>query len=169
MKRKLLTGLLATLGLITVGPVQAQISGNTVKIGVLTDMSGLYADLSGPGSLVAARMAVEDYQKANKLAHKIEVIAADHQNKPDVGSSITRKWYDTDGVDMILDVPTSSVALAVSELTKEKGKTFINTGAASSDLTGSTSSKCVLSCSLAVPVVILRMNLWRTSTPMLSL
>ncbi|HNL40759.1 MAG TPA: ABC transporter substrate-binding protein, partial [Ottowia sp.] len=114
----------------------AQISGNVVKIGVMNDMSGLYADIGGPGSVIAAKMAVEDYLKATKSSLKVEVVSADHQNKPDVGSSIARKWYETDGVDMIADVPTSSVALAVNQVTKDMGKAFVNTGAATSDLTG---------------------------------
>ena len=136
MKRKLLSTLIAGLGLAGAGMAQAQISGNVVKIGVLSDMSGLYADIGGPGSVVAAKMAVDDYLKASKSQLKVEVVSADHQNKPDVGSSVARKWYDTDGVDMIADTPTSSVALAINQVTKEKGKAFVNTGAASSDLTG---------------------------------
>ena len=136
MKRKLLSTLIAGLGLAGAGMAQAQISGNVVKIGVLSDMSGLYADVGGPGSVAAARMAVEDYMKAKKSALKVEVVSADHQNMPDIGSSVARKWYDTDGVDAIVDVPTSSVALAVNQVTREKGKAFLNSGAASSDLTG---------------------------------
>ena len=136
MKRKLLCSLMATLGLTTAGLAQAQISGNTVKIGVMNDMSGVYADIGGPGSVLAAKMAVEDYLKASKSKLKVEIVSADHQNKPDIGSSIARKWYDSDGVDMIVDVPTSSVGLAVSEVTKEKGKVHVNTGSAASDLTG---------------------------------
>lgn len=136
MKRKLLCSLMATLGLTTVGLAQAQISGNVVKIGVMNDMSGVYADIGGPGSVVAAKMAVEDYLKASKSKLKVEIVSADHQNKPDIGSSIARKWYDSDGVDMIVDVPTSSVGLAVSEVTREKGKVHVNTGSAASDLTG---------------------------------
>jgi branched-chain amino acid transport system substrate-binding protein len=121
-------------GLLAV-PAAAQISGGVIKIGVLNDQSGLYADLTGQGSVVAARMAVEDFGAAKK-GMKVEVVYADHQNKPDIGSQIARKWYDAEGVDAIFDVPTSSVALAVSQLTREKGKAFINSGAASSDLTG---------------------------------
>ena len=136
MKRKLLSTLIAGLGLAGAGMAQAQISGNVVKIGVLSDMSGLYADIGGPGSVVAAKMAVDDYLKASKSQLKVEVVSADHQNKPDVGSSVARKWYDTDGVDMIIDVPTSSVGLAINQVTKEKGKAYINTGSATSDLTG---------------------------------
>jgi branched-chain amino acid transport system substrate-binding protein len=106
-----------------------------IKIGVMNDMSGLYADVTGPGSLLAARMAVEDFGAARK-GMKVEVLSADHQNKPDVGSTLARTWYDVDKVDAIFDVPTSSVALAISQLTREKGKAFINSGAATSDLTG---------------------------------
>ncbi len=121
---------------LAAGGAHAQISGGVVKIGVMNDMSGLYADIGGPGSVVAAKMAVDDYLKSTKSKLKVEVVSADHQNKPDVGSQIARQWYDTDGVDAIFDVPTSSVALAVNEVTKEKGKAFIDTGAATSDLTG---------------------------------
>ncbi|HEY8555128.1 MAG TPA: ABC transporter substrate-binding protein [Burkholderiales bacterium] len=117
------------------GAAQAQISGGVVKIGVMNDMSGLYADIGGPRSVEAARMAVEDFGAAKK-GLKVEIVSADHQNKPDVGSSIARQWYDVEGVDMIIDVPTSSVALAINQVTREKGKAFINTGAATSDLTG---------------------------------
>ena len=111
---------------------QAQVN---VKIGVLNDMSSLYADISGPGAVTAAKLAVEDF---NPAAHglKVEIVGADHQNKPDVGSNIARQWFDVDGVDVVLDVPTSSVALAVSDVTREKNKVFLVSGAASSDLTG---------------------------------
>ena len=106
-----------------------------VKLGVLNDRSGIYADLSGEGSVVAARMAVEDFGAADKGIN-VEIISADHQNKPDVASTIARQWYDEEGVDVIVDVPTSSAALAVNEITREKGKIFLNSGAASTDLTG---------------------------------
>ena len=134
MKYNLLFSLLAALGLA--GAAQAEITGGVVKIGVLNDMSGPYADLAGPGSVVAAKMAAEDYVKATGSKLKIEIISADHQNKPDVGSSITRKWIDTDGVDMILDVPTSSVALAVAQVVKDKNSVMVNSTGGSSDLTG---------------------------------
>ena len=134
MKRKLLS-LAAVLCAATTG-AQAQISDNLVKIGVLNDMSGVYADISGPSSIWAAKAAVEDYIKATGSKLKVEVIGADHQNKPDVGSNIARKWFDTDQVDAIVDVPTSSVALAVNQVAKEKGKIHLNTGAATADLTG---------------------------------
>lgn len=106
-----------------------------VKLGVLNDRSGIYADLSGEGSVVAARMAMEDFGAAEKGIN-VEIISADHQNKPDVASTIARQWYDEEGVDVIVDVPTSSAALAVNEITREKGKIFLNSGAASTDLTG---------------------------------
>ena len=132
MKR---TAIAAALLALATGGAQAQISGGVVKIGVLNDQSGLYADLTGQGSVVAARMAVEDFGAAKK-GMKVEIVFADHQNKPDVGSQIARKWYDSEGVDAIFDVPTSSVALAINEITKEKNKAFIVSGAATSDLTG---------------------------------
>ena len=136
MKRKLLSTLLAAAGLLAASLGHAQVSGNVVKIGVMNDMSGLYSDVGGPGSVVAAKMAVEDYLKASGSKLKVEVVSADHQNKPDVGSSIARKWFDSEGVDVIVDVPTSSVALAINQVTREKGKAFLDTGAATSDLTG---------------------------------
>jgi branched-chain amino acid transport system substrate-binding protein len=110
---------------------QAQYTDGTIKIGVMNDMSGLY----GSGSVVAARMAVEDFGAAAK-GLKVEIVGADHQNKPDVGSNIVRMWIDVDKVDVIVDVPTSSVALAVSEIVKDKNKVFLVSGAAASDLTG---------------------------------
>lgn len=109
-----------------------------VKIGVLNDRSGIYSDIAGEGSVVAAQMAADDF-KAKDKGINVTIVSADHQNKPDVGSNIARQWYDTEGVDVIADVPTSSVALAIADITKEKNKIFINSGAASSDLTG---SKC---------------------------
>jgi branched-chain amino acid transport system substrate-binding protein len=126
--------LVATAFLCTVGAASAQ-EDDVVKIGVLTDMSGLYSDITGPGSTAAAKLAVEDF---NPAAHgmKVEVIGGDHQNKPDIGANLARQWYDVDHVDVIVDVPTSSVALAISEITREKNKVFLGSGPASSDLTG---------------------------------
>src|SRR2546425_6000385 len=112
---------------------QAQISDGVVKIGVLSDMSSLYSDIAGSGSTVAARMAIADFPTKGM---KVELLSADHLNKPDVGSSIARQWYDVDKVDVIVDVPTSSIALAINQITREKGKAFLVSGAASSDLTG---------------------------------
>jgi len=136
MKRTLTSAAVATALAALSGTAAAQISDGVVKIGVLNDMSGLYADIAGPGSAVAARMAVEDFQKTSKAGLKVEVVSADHQNKPDVGSNVARQWYDVDKVDAIFDVPTSSVALAVAQITKDKGKAFLVSGAATSDLTG---------------------------------
>src|SRR5258707_3780449 len=120
---------------LSAGAAHAQISRNVVKLGILTDMSSLYADLSGQGSVLAAKMAIEDF-KAKEKGLNVEVIFADHQNKADVGSQIANKWYDSEGVDVIVDTPNSGVALAVNQITKDKGKVFINSGAATSDLTG---------------------------------
>jgi len=122
------------LAVLMTAAVQAQ-GPISVKLGVMNDMSGLYADLAGPGSVTAANMAVQDF---NPAAHnmKVEVVSADHQNKPDIGSNLARQWFDVDHVDAILDVPTSSVALAVADVTREKNKAFLVSGAASSDLTG---------------------------------
>ncbi|HEY9011594.1 MAG TPA: ABC transporter substrate-binding protein [Devosia sp.] len=129
-------GLLLSAALIlTAAPALAE---TAVKIGVLNDRSGIYADLSGEGSVIAARMAVEDFDAASK-GISVDIVSADHQNKPDIASNIARQWYDTDGVDLIVDVPTSSAAFAVSDITKEKNKVFMNSGAGSADLTG---AKC---------------------------
>jgi len=106
-----------------------------LKIGVLTDLSGLYSGIAGAGSVAAAKLAVEDFNPATH-SMKVEVIAGDHQNKPDVGSNLARQWYDVDHVDVIVDVPTSSVALAINEVTREKNKVFLGSGPATSDLTG---------------------------------
>jgi branched-chain amino acid transport system substrate-binding protein len=113
----------------------AQVSGDAVKIGVLNDQSGLYADFGGRGSVIAAQMAAEDFG-GKVLGKPIQILSADHQNKPDVGSQVARQWYDADKVDVIVDVPNSGVALAVNQITRDKGKAFLVSGAASSDLTG---------------------------------
>jgi branched-chain amino acid transport system substrate-binding protein len=106
-----------------------------IKIGVLTDMSSLYADLGGPGSVAAAKMAVADFQKDHANV-KVEIVSGDHQNKPDVGTSIVNQWFDVDKVDAVFDVPNSGVALAVSQVAAQKNKVFIASGPAASDLTG---------------------------------
>ena len=106
-----------------------------VKIGVLSDMSSLYADIGGPGSVAAAKMAIADFTKDNPNV-KVELVSGDHQNKPDIGSQIANQWYDVEKVDMIIDVPNSGVALAVSQVANQKNKVFIVSGAAASDLTG---------------------------------
>jgi branched-chain amino acid transport system substrate-binding protein len=131
MKTRYVLSALAALAMT--GAAQAQIS---VKLGVLNDRSGVYSDLTGEGSVIAARMAAEDF-KASEKGIKVDIVAADHQNKPDIGASIARQWYDQEGVDVILDVPTSSVALAVNGIAREKNKILINSGGGTSDLTGS--------------------------------
>jgi branched-chain amino acid transport system substrate-binding protein len=133
-KRTLISTLVAGAMALSAG-ASAQVSDGVIKIGVINDMSGLYADITGQGSVIAARMAVEDFGAAKK-GMKVEILSADHQNKPDIGSSIVRKWFDTDKVDAVVDVPTSSVALAVNQIVREKGKVMLNSGAATSDLTG---------------------------------
>jgi len=132
---KKLIGLTALTVALSAGTASAQYTDGIIKIGVLNDMSGVYADVSGPGAVAAAKMAVEDFG-AEKKGMKVEIVGGDHQNKPDVGSNIARTWFDTDKVDMIVDVPTSSVALAVTQIAKDKNKVFIGSGPASSDLTG---------------------------------
>ena len=120
---------------VTAAQGAAQISDGIIKIGVLNDQSSLYADLTGQGSVLAAKMAVEDFG-ADKKGMKVEIVFADHQNKADVGSQIARQWYDAEKVDAIVDVPNSAVALAVNQITREKGKALLVSGAATSDLTG---------------------------------
>jgi len=133
MKRKISLSAIALALLCSAA--HAQFTDGTIKIGVMNDMSGTYSDISGQGSVVAARMAVEDFGAAAK-GMKVDIIGADHENKPDVGSNIVRSWIDTDKVDVIVDVPTSSVALAVHKIVQEKNKVFLVSGAATSDLTG---------------------------------
>ena len=114
-------------------------AANTVKIGVLNDQSGLYRDVNGPGSVACVRQAIADLGLAARGIN-VDVVVGDHQNRPDVGVNISRQWIDRDGVDMIIDVPTSSVALAVNTVVREKNKVFINSSGATSDLTGSACS-----------------------------
>jgi branched-chain amino acid transport system substrate-binding protein len=113
----------------------AQYSGGTVKIGILTDMSGIYSDIGGPGSVIAAKLAVEDFRPTAK-GMKVEIVSGDMQNKPDVGVGIANTWFDVNNVDVIVDGMNSGVSLAVSEVTRQKNKLFLVTGAATSDLTG---------------------------------
>ena len=121
--------------LVCAGTIAAPAQDRTVKIGVLSDMSSLFSENSGPGSLVAAKLAVEDFNPAaNGL--KVEIVSADHQNKADIGANIARQWFDVDHVDAIVDMATSSVALAVNELAREKNKVLLVSAAATSDLTG---------------------------------
>ena len=130
---KHLISLAALAAALACGSAQAQ--QLNVKIGVMSDMSSLYADIGGPGSVAAAKLAVSDFQKDHPNV-KVEIVSADHQNKPDVGTGVVNKWFDTEGVDMVIDVPNSGVALATSQVASQKNKLFIVSGAAASDLTG---------------------------------
>jgi branched-chain amino acid transport system substrate-binding protein len=125
-------GMTALAVIMAAGSAYAQ---TTVKIGVMSDMSSLYADIGGPGSVAAAKLAIADFTKDNPNV-KVELVSADHQNKADVGSGVVNKWFDTEGVDAVIDVPNSGVALATSEITRTKNKVFVVSGAAASDLTG---------------------------------
>ncbi|MBC9878738.1 ABC transporter substrate-binding protein [Bradyrhizobium sp. INPA01-394B] len=138
MKSALLAAV-ATSALLLAAPAFAQATGQGVKIGILNDQSGVYADYGGKYSVEAAKMAIEDFG-GEVLGQKIEMITADHQNKPDLATSIARRWYDADNVDMITELTTSSVALAVQDLSKEKKKIDIVVGAATSSITGSACS-----------------------------
>jgi branched-chain amino acid transport system substrate-binding protein len=133
MKTKISALLLGTALTLATGSL-ALAQDKTVKIGALSDQSGLYADLGGPGSTLAAQMAAEDSGLTAK-GWKIDIISGDHQNKPDIGTAIARGWFDVDKVDVIVDVPNSGVALAVNNIVKEKNGVYINSGAATSDLT----------------------------------
>jgi len=126
-------GLAALAAVLACGGASAQ--QVNVKIGVLSDMSSLYSDIGGAGSVAAAKLAIADFTKANPNV-KVEIISGDHQNKPDIGSQLANQWYDVDKVDLIIDTPNSGVALAVSQITASKNKVFIVSGAAASDLTG---------------------------------
>jgi branched-chain amino acid transport system substrate-binding protein len=132
LRRIMLAGLL-TMGVV--GGAHAQLSDNVVKIGVLNDMGGPYADFAGPGSVDAVRMAVEDFG-GSVLGKPIEVVVADHQNKPDVGTAIARRWFSEDHVDMVIDMPNSAVALAVQQVARDEHRVTINLSAASTELTG---------------------------------
>ena len=118
-------------------PATAEMNG-AVRIGVLNDMSSVYADFQGAGSVVAAQLAVEDFAKQSQ--RKVEILSADHQNKPDIGAAIAQRWFDVDGVDMIIDVPNSAVALAVADIARQKNKVFIGSGAGTAALTGASCS-----------------------------
>ncbi len=124
---------LALLALLL--PAAALATAPPLRIGVLNDMSGIYADIAGPGSVTAARMAAEDFG-GTVLGRRIEILVGDHQNKPDIGSVIARKWYDRDGVGLIVDVPTSSVVLAVNGVARARHKLLIVTTGGTSALTG---------------------------------
>src|SRR6185503_2108101 len=125
----------AAAAVLATGSVPGHAQQLNVKIGVMSDMSSLYADIGGPGSVAAAKLAIADFTKANPNV-KVEIISGDHQNKPDVGSQLANQWFDVDKVDMIIDIPNSGVALAVSQVASQKNKLFIVSGAAASDITG---------------------------------
>jgi branched-chain amino acid transport system substrate-binding protein len=134
-KAGVVSSAVAALGLAAVLAAPAGAADGVVRIGVLNDMSSVYADFQGRGSVIAAQMAAEDY--GGKAGGKpIEIVSADHQNKPDVGAAIARKWFDAEGVDIVVDVPNSAVAFAVSEIARARNKVLIGSGAGSSDLTG---------------------------------
>jgi branched-chain amino acid transport system substrate-binding protein len=134
MKTKFIASLLLSTALSLAFAGAASADDKVVKIGALSDQSGLYADLGGPGSTLAAQMAAEDSGLKGK-GWTIDIVSGDHQNKPDIGTSIARQWADVDKVDVIVDVPNSGVALAVNNVAKEKNLVYINSGAATSDLT----------------------------------
>ncbi len=157
MRSKILSSLLlGTVLTFAVGSL-ALAQDKTVKIGVLTDNSGLYSDLGGAGSTLAAQMAIEDSGLSAK-GWKIDLISADHQNKPDIATTIARQWIDVEKVDIFMDVLNSGVALAVNNLVREKNAIMINTGAASSDLTNAQCSPNTIhwvtipTCSPTAPV-----------------
>ena len=128
---------LATAIAVLAGSAHAEIPGGVLKVGVLNDMSGPYADLSGRWSVVAATLAAEDFARdAGRGAPRVEILAADHQNKADVGAAIARRWVDQDGVAAVVDVPNSAVALAVSQVLRERDRAFLASSTATSDLTG---------------------------------
>lgn len=138
MTFRLSRGVAAAAMLLAACSAQAQepgISGGVVKIGVLTDMTGVFSDLAGAGSVTAAQMAVDDFVAQAKPSFKVEMISADHQNKPDIATGIARQWYDTAGVDLITDVINSGVALAVSSVAEAKNRMLIVTGSGSTRLT----------------------------------
>ena len=139
MKRSRLAIVCGVAMAMSVASAHAQISDDVVKIGVLADMNGLYSDLSGPGSVAAAQMAVEDF--GGKVGGKrVEVVSADHQNKPDIGANIARRWFDLEQVDAIVDVPVSSIAFAVQEIARQKNRVLLISSSGASDLTGKSCS-----------------------------
>ncbi len=133
LSRRTLLGASAVMPVISARAARAQGRRPQIKIGVMNDMSGPYRDVTGTGSVACVQHAVRQF---SSTAFDVEVLMADHQNKPDVGASIARQWFDQDRVDVIMDVPTSSVALAVNTIAREKNRLYINTGAGSGDLTG---------------------------------
>ena len=134
ISRRALLGSAACAAALPSAAVRAQ-AKPTIKLGVLSDMSGTYSADTGKGSLACTEQAVAEFNAGNH-ALAVEVVSADHQNKPDIGASIARQWFDRDGVDVIVDVPTSSVALAVNTVVRQENKVFLVSGSATPDLTG---------------------------------
>ena len=140
MDRRKFTTLGAASAIALLGPRQLRAQGTQpLKIGIMNDLSSVYADFQGFGSKIAAELAVADYAAQASVA--VEVVIADHQNKPDIGSGLARRWFDVDGVDVIMDLPNSAVALAVLAIATEKNRTVIGSGAGSAALTGPMCSK----------------------------
>jgi branched-chain amino acid transport system substrate-binding protein len=138
---RLVSGFVALVSVLGIGVAHAQQTAPPLRLGVLTDMSSLYADATGPGSVTAAKMAVEDFLASpHKMNRPIEVVSADHLNKADVAANITREWIDTGGVDAVIDAPNSAVALAARNVIQQKNRVFLISGASSSDLTGKSCS-----------------------------
>ena len=135
-RRTVLAGSLAAALAPPLVASRARAQPKPLRLGVLNDMSGVFADYQGPGSVVAARLAVEDWAAAHPGGAPIEILSADHQNKPDAGNAITRRWLDQDGVAAIMDVPNSAIALGVADLVRERNRVFIGSGAGIADLTG---------------------------------
>ncbi len=133
--RAAIAAALLAVGYASAPAQTAGISDGTVKIGVLTDMAGLFSDLAGAGAVTAAQMAIDDFVEKEKPSFKVELVSADHQNKPDIATGIARQWYDTGGVDLITDVINSGVALAVSSVAESKNRMLIVTGSGSTRLT----------------------------------
>ena len=131
-RRTLLAATAAAPFLPRAGRAQGPSQARPIRVGVMNDQSGPYKDIAGTASVAAARLAVQEMAGSVPA----EILSADHQNKPDIGAGIARQWFDQDGVDLIVDVNTSSVALAVNQVCREKGKAYVNTGAATADLTG---------------------------------
>ena len=137
-----LTFLLALIALLNASPraLAAELSGGVVRIGVINDQAGPLSDSTGPGSVIAAKLAVEDFQRMTPSIN-VEIVSADHQNKPDIGAGIVRKWFDVDGVDMVADVGNSAVGLAIQTLARDKNKIVIYTAVATTELTGKQCTK----------------------------
>ena len=134
-KSSILAGMILAAAVVSAAPASAQVSDDVVKIGVLTDMNGPASAATGRGSLIAAQMAIDDFGK--QVAGKpIVLISADHQNKPDVGATLARRWYDVEQVDLIVDVPVSAVGLAVQNVANEKHRLFITQSTGTSDFHG---------------------------------